>query len=182
MSSAKSEVIELVEYDSRWTAAYQKEKELITAALKQQIIDIQHIGSTSVTGLSAKPIIDILVAVNKLNTAETYSSQLQEINYQYIYYAENVDRLFFRKGTPRTYHLHIVEYGSWTYWRHILFRDYLLAHPETAQQYEQLKREMAIKFKVDMNAYANSKTQFIQSIVTLALAERTDCPVRPETD
>lgn len=182
MSFAKSETIEIVEYDCRWTVAYQQEKQLVTAALKQEIIDIQHIGSTSVPGLSAKLIIDILVAANKLNTAEIYSSQLQEINYQYIYYTENVDRLFFRKGTPRTHHLDIVESGSWTYWRHILFRDYLLAHPETAQQYEQLKREMAVKFKTDMNAYANSKTQFIQSIVTLALAERTDCPVRPVTD
>lgn len=182
MSSAKNGIIEIVKYDPRWTVTYQQEKELITAALKQEIIDIQHIGSTSVPGLSAEPIIDILVAVNKLNTAETYSSQLQKINYQYIYYAENVDRLFFRKGTPCTHHVHIVEYDSWTYWRHILFRDYLLAHPQTAQQYEQLKREMAIKFKTDMNAYAESKTVFIQSIVALALVERTDCPVRPVPD
>lgn len=81
MSSAKNEIIEIVEYDSKWTVANQQEKELITATLKQEIIDIQHIGSTSVLGLSAEPIIDILVAVNKLNTAETYSSQLQKINY-----------------------------------------------------------------------------------------------------
>lgn len=180
--SAKSEVIEIVRYNPRWTVAYQQEKELITAALKQEIIDIQHIGSTFIPGLSAKPIIDILVAVPQLAAAEKYSSKLQKINYQYIYYAENVDRLFFRKGTPRTYHVHIVEYASWTYWRHILFRDYLIAHPQTAQQYEQLKREMAIKFKVDREAYTESKTQFIQSIVALALVERTDCPVRPVPD
>lgn len=135
-----SEVIELVEYEPRWVAAYQQEKEIINVALKQEIIDIQHIGSTSVPGLSAKPIIDILIAVLKLGTAEKYCIQLQKIGYQYIYYAENVDRLFFRKGTPRTHHVHIVEYDTWTYWRHMLFRDYLLTHPETAQQYEQLKR------------------------------------------
>lgn len=74
-----------------------------------------------------------------------------------------------------------MEYDSWTYWRHILFRDYLLTHPETAQQYEQLKREMAIKFKADRDAYTDSKTKFIQSIVALAVANRTDCPVRPVT-
>ena len=177
-----SEVIEIVEYEHRWDTTYQQEKEIINVALKQEIIDIQHIGSTSVPGLSAKPIIDILIAVNKLASAKKYSIQLQKIGYQYIYYAENGDRLFFRKGIPRTHHVHIVEYDSWTYWRHILFRDYLLTHPETAQQYEQLKREMAIKFKADRDAYTDSKTKFIQSIVALAAANRTDCPVRPVAD
>lgn len=177
-----SEVIEIVEYEPRWATTYQQEKEIINVALKQEIIDIQHIGSTSVPGLSAKPIIDILIAVNKLASAENYSFQLQKIGYQYIYYTENVDRLFFRKGTPRSHHVHIVEYDRWTYWRHILFRDYLVAHPETAQQYEQLKREMAIKFKADRDAYTDSKTAFIQSIVALAAANQTYCPVRPVTD
>lgn len=151
-------------------------------SLKQEVADIQHIGSTAVPGLSAKPIIDILIAVNQLAAAEEYSIHLQKIGYEYVYYAENIDRLFFRKGTPRTHHVHIVEYGSWTYWRHILFRDYLLVHPETAQRYEQLKREIAIKFKTDRNAYTNSKTEFIQSIVAQASAEQRDCPVIPVTD
>ncbi len=177
-----SEAIEIVEYEPRWATTYRQEKEIISVALKQEFIDIQHIGSTSVPGLSAKPIIDILIAVNKLNTPEKYSRHLQKIGYQYIYYAENIDRLFFRKGTPRTHHIHIVEYDSWTYWRHILFRDYLLAHPETAQHYEQLKRKMALKFKTDRDAYTNSKTAFIESIVASALIERTDSPLRPVTD
>jgi GrpB-like predicted nucleotidyltransferase (UPF0157 family) len=180
--STYSEIIKLVEYDPIWAIAYQQEKELITTALKQEVTDIQHIGSTAVPGLNAKQIIDILIAVNQLAAAEKYSIHLQTIGYQYIYYTENIDRLFFRKGTPRTHHVHIVEYDSWTYWRHILFRDYLLAHPEIAQQYEQLKREMAIKFKKDRNAYTDSKTEFIQSIVAQALVKQRDCPVRPVAD
>lgn len=180
--STYSEIIKLVKYAPTWAITYQQERELITTALKQEVADIQHIGSTAVPGLSAKPIVDILIAVNQLAAAEKYSIHLQTIGYEYIYYAENIDRLFFRKGTPRTHHVHIVEYGSWTYWRHILFRDYLFAHPETAQQYEQLKREMAIKFKTDRNAYTDSKTEFIRSIVAQALAEQGDCPVRPVAD
>lgn len=177
-----SEVIKIIKYEPRWMIAYQQEREVISTALKQEFIDIQHIGSTSVPGLSAKPIIDILIAVNKLNTPEKYSRYLQKICYQYIYYAENIDRLFFCKGTPRTHHIHIVEYDSWTYWRHILFRDYLVAHPETAQHYAQLKQKMALKLKTDRDAYTNSKTAFIESIVAQALAEWTDSPLRPVTD
>lgn len=177
-----SEVIKIVEYESSWIVAYQQEREVISTALKQDFIDIQHIGSTSVPGLSAKPIIDILIAVNKLYSPEKYSKHLQKISYQYTYYAENINRLFFCKGTPRSHHIHIVKYDSWTYWRHILFRDYLLAHPETAQHYEQLKREMVLKFKTDRGAYTDSKTAFIKSIVAQALAERTDSPLRPVTD
>jgi GrpB-like predicted nucleotidyltransferase (UPF0157 family) len=173
-----SEIIEIVEYTPKWATTYQQEKELINAVLNQELLDIQHIGSTSVPGLGAKPILDILIAVQGLGTAEKYCTQLQSLGYEHVSHAEDAERLFFRKGTPRTHHLHIVEHGSWTYWRHILFRDYLLAHPEIAQQYEQLKREMALKFKADRVAYTQSKAKLVQLIVAQALAEADRLPIK----
>jgi GrpB-like predicted nucleotidyltransferase (UPF0157 family) len=92
---------------------------------------------------------------------------LEPLGYEY-HDSEEAGRLFFRKGMPRTHHVHIVEGGSWTLQRHLFFRDYLRAHPQTMRQYEQLKREMAVRFEPDREAYTKSKTEFIESIVALA--------------
>lgn len=162
------EIIKIFEHDPSWLLSYHQEMDLITRRLNENIVDIQHIGSTAVSGLGAKPIIDILIAVNQLILSEQYSCKLQLIGYQHELDASRTDRLFFWKGTPRTHHIHIVEYGKGIYWRHILFRDYLRTHPEIAGQYETLKRKMALKFGSDKVAYAESKTQFIDSIVELA--------------
>ena len=166
-----TEAVHIVEYSPNWPTLYEQEKKLIVGVLGHAITDIQHIGSTAVPGLGAKPIIDILVAAHKRGPVEEYSGRLRPIGYRHQSHEDDAKRLFFQKGTPRTHHLHIVEYDSWEYRRHILFRDCLRTHPETAQRYEKLKRELAIKFASDREDYTESKSEFIESVVDRAIAE-----------
>jgi GrpB-like predicted nucleotidyltransferase (UPF0157 family) len=127
-------------------------------------------GSTAVPGLSAKPIIDIMLAVQCLGAPETYARPLEPLGYAHHPLPDEPDRLFFRKGRPRTHHLHVVEAGSWTLRRHLLLRDYLRAHPQTAREYERLKCDLAARFKLERAAYTQGKTEFIEAVVAQAQA------------
>lgn len=162
------DAIEIVEYNSLWPALYEQERQRIAEALGPLFAAIHHIGSTAVPGLSAKPIIDIMIAVPGLAAPETYARALEPLGYAHRPLPEEPDRLFFRKGMPRTQHVHIVEEGSWTLRRHLLLRDYLRAHPQTAREYEQLKRDLAARFKLERDAYTRGKTEFIGTVVALA--------------
>ena len=169
--SAGDEVV-ITEYDSRWPAAYEREKALICQALGDLILDIQHVGSTAVPGLVAKPVIDILVAVAHFEAVEGYARRLSPLGYQHISHPDDAVRLFFRKGTPRTHHLHIVEYGTAEHRRHLLFRDYLRLHGDTARAYARLKWELASRFAANRPMYTESKTDFVHSVVAMAERER----------
>jgi GrpB-like predicted nucleotidyltransferase (UPF0157 family) len=167
-----SDAVLIVAPNPAWSGTYRLEAAQISQALDVDFMDIQHIGSTAVPDLAAKPTIDILVAVRKLDSPEVYSCQLEVLGYRFESQVDDAIRLFFRKGTPRTHHLHIVEFGTWEYRRHLLFRDYLRAHPDTAQAYERLKRELAAAYAHDRASYTASKTDFIVSVMDLAAGER----------
>ena len=167
-----SDAVLIVAPDPAWPEIYRLEAARISQALDVDFLDIQHIGSTAVPGLAAKPTIDILAAVRKLGPSEEYSCQLETLGYQFESQVDDAIRLFFRKGAPRTHHLHIVEFGSWEYRRHLLFRDHLRAYPDTARAYERLKRELAVTHAHDRATYTASKTDFIASVLELAARER----------
>ena len=167
----------IVEYDPRWPAAYQAEAALIAQTLGHNHIEMHHVGSTAVPGLSAKPTIDILVAVAHFAPVEEYDCRLAPIGYQHVSHENDAVRLFFRKGAAHSHHLHIVEHGSWEHCRHLLFRDYLRTHPETAQEYERLKRRLADQFGEDRATYTASKADFIFSVIAAAAQEHS---VNPE--
>jgi GrpB-like predicted nucleotidyltransferase (UPF0157 family) len=173
-----NESFELADYDPRWPLLFEQESALITRALGDDVIDIQHVGSTSVPGLRAKPIIDILVAVESFAPIEDYERRLEPFGYHYHSQEDETDRLFFWKGTPRTHHLHIVEYATWEHQRHLLFRDYLRAHPDIARWYEDVKRDLAEAFKGNRPAYTRGKTAFIKSIMARAVEEIVDPSVK----
>ena len=177
-----NESFELTDYNPRWPLLFEQESALIVEALGDDVIDIQHIGSTSVPGLRAKPIIDILVAVESFAPVEDYQSRLEPLGYRYHSQEDETDRLFFWKGRPRTHHLHIVEYATWEHQRHLLFRDYLRAHPDIALWYEDVKRELAIAFKGNRPAYTKGKTAFIKSIMARAVEEIVDPSVKKLID
>lgn len=164
------------EYDPQWPRLYEEERARIMTAIGQTLVAIEHVGSTAVPGLAAKPIIDILAAVRLLVEARGHIEPLRLIGYEYVpeYEAEFPERRYFRKGPPeaRTHHLHVVELAS-TFWeRHLLFRDYLRAHPQDACQYAALKRELAARHGADREAYTDAKTAFITSIEKTARAQR----------
>ena len=167
----------IVEYNPQWPALYEEEKAQILSLIGHKVVAIEHIGSTAVPGLGAKPIIDIMVAIHRLANAEECILPLQSAGYEYVPEYEDTlpERRYFRKGPSgaRTHHVHMVELTSDFWWRHLLFRDFLRTHPEVAWQYYQLKKELAAKYSSDHLGYTEAKTTFIESIITRALGEET---------
>src|SRR3972149_3482523 len=142
MSPARdAAAITIAEYDPRWPSLYEEERARILAAIGEWLADIQHVGSTAVPGLAAKPTIDIMPGIRSLADAIHCIEPLLALGYQYIpdYEVELPERRYFRRPPGEafrgrgTHHLHMVETTSQFWRRHILFRDYLRAHPETAR-------------------------------------------------
>ena len=169
-----NESFELSDYNPLWPLIFDQESRLLGDVLGDEAIDIVHIGSTSVPGLRAKPIIDILLAVESFALIDDYIKQLAPLGYHFHSQENDDERLFFWKGIPRTHHLHIVEYATWEHQRHIIFRDYLRGHPEIARLYENVKQELSVAFKANRPAYTKGKTAFIKSIMMRAVEEIID--------
>ena len=119
-------------------------------------------GSTAVPGLPAKPVIDILVVVEDLRDAGACIAPLAKLGYSFVDHPENVDRRFFRKGAPRTHHLHIVEAGSAAHRDHLDFRDALRAGPELRRAYADLKAALAEAHRRDRETYSKKKSDFVR--------------------
>jgi GrpB-like predicted nucleotidyltransferase (UPF0157 family) len=170
--SGAEEPIIVVNYDPAWPLAFEQERAQIAAALGEWARAIEHIGSTSVPGLRAKPVIDILVAVDRLDRADEYAARLAPLGYVYRPHDDDDERLFFRKGTPRSHHLHMVVLGGSEHVRHVRFRDILRAEPETARDYAALKDALAAQFRDQREAYVDGKTEFVTGV--LAHAENED--------
>lgn len=165
--------IQIVPHNPNWQNLFAEEAERIwQASGKDLIVEIEHIGSTSVPGLAAKPIIDIMVGVRNITDAKAAILPLKALGYVYWDEDPRLERMFFVKGMPpygkqRTHHVHIVERKS-EFWERKLFRDYLRAHPEEAQRYELLKRNLALAFFSDREAYTNGKSEYIQVVMEKA--------------
>src|SRR5688572_377334 len=135
--------VTLKPYDPEWKISFSKEKELLSAALKGEDLSIEHIGSTSVEGLGAKPVIDILIGLADFSAADAVIPSIEKLNYEYISKYEDVMpyRRFFVKenNKERTHHIHLVQRDTAFWKRHIFFRDYLRANPRVRAEYFLLK-------------------------------------------
>ncbi|MBI3979435.1 MAG: GrpB family protein [Chloroflexi bacterium] len=168
-------MIVIVEPDPRWPSIFEAESRAIVGVIGDLLGSVEHIGSTSVPGLAAKPIVDILPGVARFADLDRCVEPLKGIGYTYVpeYEDDMPFRRFFRKRpppSPYAFNVHVVEYGCDFWQEDILFRDYLRAHPDAAREYERLKRELAPKY-ADVNEYADAKTAFIQAIRTRARAD-----------
>lgn len=158
-------VVRLAPHNERWHDLFADEAGRLRAAIGEYVLAVEHVGSTAVCGISAKPIIDIAVAVRETADAEKCVTPLRRIGYEYRGEQGIPGRYYFGKGAPRTHHLHVAESGS-DFWRsHLLFRDYLLRHRGAAVEYEELKRELAEKYKDNREAYTDGKTAFIEGVL-----------------
>ena len=166
--------VKVVDYDQNWPLLFEGEKARILSVIAKKVVAVEHIGSTAVPDLGAKPIIDIMVGICHLSDAQDCIEPLEAIGYEYAPEYENSipERRYFRKGPSNVpnkhYHLHMVEYSGDFWRRHLLFRDYLRAHPHVAKEYYRLKKELAAKYRSDREAYTEAKTLFIESIVAKA--------------
>ena len=163
-------IVRLETYDPEWIRAYEKEKSIIEDCIRNYIIDIQHVGSTSIEGLIAKPIIDIAVGVPSLVEGHKCIEPLEQIGYEYKGEAGVVGRLYFTKddGIIRIHHIHIEEVGSTNWWNQILFRDYLRLHNDARDEYGELKKILAQKYANDRETYTERKADFILDIIVRA--------------
>ena len=154
----------LAEHDPAWKQAYQDEAARIRSALGHLALDVQHCGSTAVPNIRAKPILDILVGVERLADGPACIGPLSGIGYAYLGDALVPDEHFFGRGTPRTHHLHLVEHRGPAWLDKILFRDRLLADHVLARAYEGTKVALARRFQDDRAAYTRAKAGFITAV------------------
>ncbi len=155
----------VVDYNACWSSQYEQEKQQILLALGENMTNIQHIGSTSVPGLAAKPVIDMLLGLKQIPPFPKQILCLEAIGYSYFGELGIPGRHYFCKGMPRTHQIHAVLVDSEFWERHILFRDFLRSHPQAAQRYEEVKRKLAQKFADDRDRYTNSKTPLIEQLL-----------------
>ena len=166
--------VEIVDYDPRWPLLFDEEAKRLRAVLDPSlIVGLEHFGSTAIPGLSAKPIIDILIAVRSLAAAQaTFVEALRKLDY--VYWADNPkkDRMFFVKGMPpfgskRSHHVHVTE-AVGEMWERLAFRDYLRAHPEEAETYARLKRRLAAEHQTDREGYTDAKSAYVAGVMRKA--------------
>lgn len=157
-----SERIELVSPSLRFKHMFSEERLALAIVLGNRAQAIEHIGSTAIEGICAKPIVDILVGMREpLNVA---IEPLTSAGYVYSLDPEQQDRLVFWKGVPRTFHVHVTQFDGPEWRRHIVFRDWLNLHSDIAKEYEALKQDLARRFADDRAAYTNGKTEFCHRI------------------
>lgn len=177
---AVREDVTLAAYDPHWPELFRREAAHLRSCLPARLIGrIEHFGSTAVPGLASKPIIDLLVEVRSLRAARTKIAPiLQAQGYDYFWrpsFGDDVPpwyAFFIRRderGT-RTHHIHMITRRMTfrEHWERLLFRDYLIAHPQTAREYERLKAELAAAHPNDRAAYTAGKTAFIRRVTAQA--------------
>ena len=154
----------LVEYNDEWPMLFEEEKARLLNHGGELVVEIEHIGSTSVPGLTAKPIVDILLGVRKLDDAVELIESFSLMGYKYA--PQHEDRLPERRFMSRTgFHLHMTESGNLFWSKHVFFRDYLRAHTKARNEYAQLKLKLAEKYRNDRSTYTDSKAGFINSVL-----------------
>jgi GrpB-like predicted nucleotidyltransferase (UPF0157 family) len=168
-----SEEVSVLPYDPEWPMMFEDEKKHLLALLPSELIGrVEHFGSTAVPGLSAKPIIDMLVEVKDLMVVrETVAPMLQSLGYDYMWRPSGLNSLpyfalFIKRNNEgvRSHHIHMVE-PYFRNWERLKFRDYLRANPESASAYAKLKYELAVKFPNDRGKYNMGKKDFVDTIM-----------------
>lgn len=167
--SGLSERVELRDYDPSWAEIFEAERMLIAPIFDGRALGIEHIGSTSVPDLCAKPIVDVLVGLRELALSQEDIDAMEDLGYEYMGEFGVPGRLYFRKGEPRTHHVHVVEHGGDHWERQLLFRDALRADPEERKRYDAFKRQLAAEGH-PREVYTELKTPFIREVEARARA------------
>ena len=166
---ANSLKIRLSAYNPDWIHMFEHEASIWTDILKDEIVRIEHFGSTSVNGMKSKPVIDMMCIVKNIEKIDLFYDQLVQLGYDVMGEWGIEGRRFFRKGGEnRTHHIHVYQYDSPQIKRHLVFRDYLRAHPEEVERYIALKEQLALIYEDTMD-YSKAKHHFIQEMEQRAL-------------
>jgi GrpB-like predicted nucleotidyltransferase (UPF0157 family) len=161
-------------YDEAWPAMFEAESARIAAALGEDVVGLEHVGSTSVPGLAAKAVVDIQVSVRSMVPRSAYVDPLVGLGYRWALDAWTDEHEYFSRddGGERAFQIHVCPAGSDWERRHLAFRDWLRDHPDDAAAYERLKRALAERHPRDIYAYIDGKTPFIREIEARATVSR----------
>ncbi|MDX2241092.1 MAG: GrpB family protein [Leptolyngbyaceae cyanobacterium bins.302] len=172
--------VEVVPHNPDWRSQFMAESQTIATALGSNVITIHHIGSTAIPGIYAKPIIDLLVEVESITQMDQQVAVMQALGYEAMGEYGIPGRRYFRKHNAegdRTHHAHAFQTGSPEIKRHLIFRDYLIAHPADAQAYSELKQQLAKQHPHDIEAYMDGKDGLIQAIAQRAAQFEEFCKI-----
>ncbi|EZP76977.1 hypothetical protein H839_10283 [Parageobacillus genomosp. 1] len=163
--------VEVVPFCEQWATMFTEEAEKLKRVFGEQCLRIYHIGSTAIPGMSAKPIVDIMIEVHDIDYVDSYNDAMAALGYQAMGENGIPKRRYFQKGRDeRTHHVHVFPAGSEHIARHIAFKEYMIAHPEEAKAYSRLKEALAKQFPADIEAYIKGKDAFVKEIEKKALA------------
>ncbi|MCA0986517.1 GrpB family protein [Guptibacillus algicola] len=157
-------------FDNNWKLEFEKEKRIVRSILGKNVMEIYHIGSTAVEGLSAKPIIDMMPVVQDIHHVDRCNEEMTTSGYEPKGENGIPGRRYFQKGgDERSHHVHVYEKGSAEIKRHLAFRDYLRCHPVARMKYSNIKEELALKFPDDIASYIKGKDEFVRNLEMEAL-------------
>jgi GrpB-like predicted nucleotidyltransferase (UPF0157 family) len=162
--------VEVCSYNEKWSVKFAEEAEKLNLIFGKEMVNIYHIGSTSVPGLKAKPIIDLMPVVKNIDIVYQYNEEMKKIGYEPKGENGIPGRRYFQKGGDnRTHHVHMYQLGSDEIKRHLAFRDYLRKHQDVKKTYGDLKEELAKQFPYDIESYINGKDRFVRELEVTAL-------------
>ena len=165
LAKRKTDRVQLVTYDPAWADMFVQIANDVRSACGELIVDVHHIGSTSVPGLSAKPLIDVMPVLNAYADGVRCADILEPLGFFYYDEYGIPGRQFFRRRGSININMHMFERGHFEIERHLVFRDTLRADGHLKASYEDLKRGLAAKFPNDIDSYAMAKSTFIEGVL-----------------
>jgi len=163
---------QIVPYNPEWIDFYNIEARKLKGVFGDGLLGIEHIGSTSVPGLPAKPIIDMMILIDNHKNAENFIPKLKNLGYNFdpnAHTDKSTERHLLRKGKPTQFHLSIAYESRGCFWkRQLAFRDYLRKHPNERDRYAKLKRKLIVKDPTGKDAYIEGKTDLVNKILDSA--------------
>ena len=164
MTAEGARRVVIVDYDPQWPRLFELESQRVAEALGETAVGVEHIGSTAVEGLPAKPIIDMLAGLRTLALPAGAIAAMAELGYEFLGEHGLPGRLFFRKGRPPTHHVHAVLDGSDLWERHLAFRDYLREHVHEQDEYAEFKRNLVHEVGGEWDRYVEGKEPYADAL------------------
>ncbi len=155
----------LAAYSPDWPEEFVRERRRLAGALGGLAREIEHIGSTAVEGLVAKPLIDVVVGLHSYDQWALSLGAMKGVGYECLGEFGIAGRQFFLRGDPTTHHVHMCEHGGRFWYQTLLFRDHIRERPEVCERYAELKRELAAQHADNREAYTTGKSEFIQRVL-----------------
>ncbi len=164
-------IVALSPYNRAWIEAFDDEATALKTLLRARAIRIEHVGSTAIPSIRAKPILDLLLGLGELGDGHNLAVELASLGYAFRPHAGVPEEHVFVKGTPRTHILHVVEHGGGAWRQKLAFRDALRQQPELAREYNKLKTMLAARYPDNRPAYTAGKTEFVRKVVEACIPD-----------